>query len=82
MQQFITEHNSVNEEAKLDKLPKGMIRVQTSDGLEICVSSIIWECYFPVDCRRISLALKDVNLLVKILHADLSDKKITDWVKQ
>lgn len=83
MQQFISELNTINEEEqKVDKLPIGMMKVHTSDGLELCVSSVIWECYFPVDCSRINMALKDVKLLVKILHSDLSDKKVTDWVKE
>ena len=82
MTEFIREFNEVNEEGKEVRLPKGLIEIQTADGGSFLVSKVTWECYFPVDSRDIKLTKTAAILLFKLLNCELSDKKITEWVKE
>jgi len=59
-----------------------MIQIATADNKYIVISLAVWSCYFPSDCRRISLNKTAANFLFKLLHSELSDQKITDWVKE
>jgi len=82
MTEFIAENNKVNEEAKADPLPRGVLEIQTADGSSILVNQIIWECYFAPEVRSINLPKVAALLLLRLLNGELSDQKITDWVKQ
>ena len=82
MRAFSEEHNSVNEEEKIDALPRGMKHVQTSDGLSVAVNTAIWECYFPQEKNTINLPRKASLTLFKLLTGELSDEAITDWVNK
>jgi len=59
-----------------------MVEITTVDGKSILVSLAVWSCYFPADCRSISLSKLAANLLFKLLNCELSNLKITDWVKE
>ena len=82
MTEFIREFHEVNQEDQGVRRPKGLILITTADAATFLISSVTWECYFPADSRNINLTKTAAMLLFKLLHCELSDQKITDWVKE
>ena len=82
MTEFISEFNDVNQGGIQGKRPKGLIEITLADGETLLVSKVTWQCYFPDGNRNLNLTKKAATLLFKLLHCELNDQKITDWVKE